>query len=372
MYQKYVKFSFVLISCFFTLVDCCFGANKKSGDSIVSIIPIPVASKANFLKSKTAPFVLVDPDYFTWGATVIKWTDGKYHAYYARWPRSKKFAAWMTDCEIAHAISDKPEGPFKTTGVVLESRNADGWDLVNAHNPSVCVADGKIHLYYISNKLKGKFPEDKSGSPFPTDEWLKKNHISVIRNTQYIGLAVGTNPEGPFIRTKKPVVEPLPGGLFKNIAVNPAVTYSNCVFTMIMKGDDPAKEKWFRMQLVGQSKKAEGPFKFEKQPVYKEAQTEDAGIWYNKETKTYNMICHVMSKPDMALFTSKDGIKWNGPTLFMKKEIPLDDGRIWKPARVERPFVLTDDNGVPIMIYVAIFDKGISGNIAIPLKAIEK
>ena len=121
------------------------------------------------------------------------------------------------------------------------------------------------------------------------------------------------------------------------------------------------------MQLVGQSTKAEGPFDFKKRPVYKEAQTEDAGIWYNKLTKNYNMVCHVMGKRDLALFTSEDGLNWKGPKLFMKKEIPLNDGKIWKPVRVERPFVLTDERGVPIMIYVGVFDKGISGNIAIPL-----
>ena len=51
----------------------------------------------------------------------------------------------------------------------------------------------------------------------------------------------------------------------------------------------------------------------------------------------------------------------------MKKSIPLDDGTDWKPPRLERPFVLTDEKGTPVMIYVAIMDKGGSRNIAIPL-----
>ena len=51
----------------------------------------------------------------------------------------------------------------------------------------------------------------------------------------------------------------------------------------------------------------------------------------------------------------------------MKKEFLLEDGTLWKPKRVERPFVLTDENGKPIMLYVAIADQGVSGNIAIPI-----
>ena len=177
------KNKLVIIVCLMAGMCHLYGENNKSGGSKMSVIPIPATVKTEFFRSQTARFVLVDPDYYIWGTTVIKWTDGKYHAYYARWRRSKGFNAWMTDCEIAHAVSDKPEGAFRTTGVVIENRNAEGWDLVNAHNPSVCVAEGKIYLYYISNKLKGKFPAEKSGSPFPSEAWLSKNHTSVIRNT---------------------------------------------------------------------------------------------------------------------------------------------------------------------------------------------
>ena len=58
---------------------------------------------------------------------VIKWADGKYHGYYARWPEELGHDAWMMHCEIAHAVADQPEGPFSYVNTVLESRNPDGW-----------------------------------------------------------------------------------------------------------------------------------------------------------------------------------------------------------------------------------------------------
>ena len=179
---------------------------------------------------------------------------------------------------------------------------------------------------------------------------------------------MANNPNGPFVRSKSPVVEP-DDILFKNIAVNPAVVYNNNKHTMIMKGDDVGKEQWFRIQLVGESTLAEGPFKFEKEPVYDKAQTEDACMWFDQELKRYFMVCHVMGKRDLALFYSDNGKDWepHERSVFMKKEFLLEDGTLWKPERVERPFVLTDDTGKPTMLYVAIADQDVSGNIAIPI-----
>ncbi len=118
---------------------------------------IPAETKTHFIKKELAAHVLVSPDHYCWGMAVIKWTDGKYHGYYARWDKKYGSAGWMTHCEIAHAVADQPQGPFKTLGVAITNRNLDGWDIVNAHNPAICIANGKIHLYYIANKLRDDF-----------------------------------------------------------------------------------------------------------------------------------------------------------------------------------------------------------------------
>ena len=333
----------------------------------ITLEPLPLAVKENYYARKLSPQLLADPGYRIWGVSVIQWTDGKYHAYYARWPEKRGFHGWLRYSEIAHAVSDHPEGPFVTTGTVIKNRHNDGWDVVNAHNPSVCVADGKIALYYISNNLSEAAKADGEAMP-PSEKWLNRNG-KLFRNSQCIGVTIADQPEGPFIRNQEPVVQP-DNRLFKSIAVNPAVHYREGRYTMIMKGDDVRREGVFRIQLVGHSAQPNGPFVFQETPIYDQYQTEDACIWYDETNQQYNSIVHVFG-PTWARLISSDGVNWREaePFTFMTKEFVMEDGSIWKPSRVERPFVLTDETGKPKILYLAIWDAAhkLNANIAVPL-----
>ena len=363
----------ILIVCIFVLLSC--QNNSSSGEvkrlenrdyNELRFDRLSTSVKDNFFNHNKSKHVLVEPDYFVWGLSVIEW-NGKYHAYYARWKRKDQFKAWMTDCEIAHAVSTTPEGPFEFVNVVLESRKSSGWDINNSHNPYIIVVNGKICLYYIANDIAQHFPNENGRIKQPDSIWLATNR-NLLRNSQRIGLAISNDPSGPFVRSEKPIVEP-DNVKFKNIAVNPSVVFHNNQFTMIMKGDDVTKDEWFRIQLVGKASNPEGPFEFSSKPVYNQAQTEDACIWYDNVHNYYYMVCHVMGKSELALFKSKNGSDWQPDErkIFMKKEFSLLNGTIWKPERVERPFVLTDETGKPIMLYVAVSDKNVTGNIAIPI-----
>jgi len=355
------------------LVLAVFPWDRACADERIVPKPLPASVVDDFANHRRGPHVLADPDFRIWGLSVIRWSDGKYHGYYGRWPKELGHDGWLTDTEIVHSVADRPEGPFVPTGVIVASRNALGWDLANAHNSYAIVADSRICLYYISNKLAGKFkPVDSN--PLPPDEWLrdKARNWKTIRNSQCIGVAIADRPEGPFVRAEKPVVEPSADQPFTNIAVNPAVLFRNGRYVMIMKGDDRARSdesRWFRIQLVGHSDRPEGPFAFQTRPVYSERQTEDAGLFYNQYERQYFMVCHVMGTRDLALFSSQDSYKWAPATqrVLMQKQFQLEDGTVWKPGRVERPFVLTE-NGQPTMLYVAVGDKDRNGNIAVPLE----
>ena len=183
-------------------------------------------------------------------------------------------------------------------------------------------------------------------------------------------MAVSENPAGPFERAKTPVATPDDCERIKNITDNPAVAYRDDQYLMIMKSDDAQRTGWYRIQVTGHSKHPEGPFQFSNEPVYSEKQTEDATVWYDKLNRHYYMVCHVMGESALALFASSDGLKWQPASqpVLMKKEFLLLNGEIWKPDRVEQPRVLTDDNGTPVMLYVAVAHKGINGNIAVRLK----
>ncbi|WP_245891580.1 glycoside hydrolase family protein [Flavobacterium faecale] len=366
-----IQKTMVLAMSFLALVSCKSSLNNKNlvqevkdykNLSFIPLSPETVASFQNNIKSKQ---VLVEPDNFVWGLSVVKW-EGKYHAYYSRWKKTYEHKGWMTHCEIAHAVSDNPAGPFEFVNVVLDAAKTSGWDVNNSHNPYAVVADGKICLYYIANDIKALLEKEKSSDP--TDNWFDENR-SEIRDSQRIGVAVANSPAGPFVRSENVVVAP-DDVKFKKIAVNPAVIYKDKKYVMIMKGDDLKHEEPFRIQLVGTSMKPNGPFEFKKKPVYAEAQTEDASMWFDQVINKYYMVCHVMGKSELALFNSKDGFDWQQDerNIFMKKEFILSDGTLWKPKRVERPFVLTNEKGQPIMIYVAVYDNNVNGNIAIPIE----
>lgn len=345
------------------------GKNKKTEKRNYNHLRFDMLStsvKDNFFNHSKNKQVLVEPGYFVWCLSVVKW-EGKYHAYYSRWKQSKQFSGWMTDCEVVHAVSATAEGPFEFVNVVLESRKSSGWDINNSHNPYAIVVNNKICLYYIANDVGQYFKNENQQNKQPDSAWLSSNR-KLLRNSQRIGVAIADHPSGPFVRSEQPAV--VPDNIhFKNIAVNPAVVFHNNQFTMIMKGDDVSKEEWFRIQLVGKASNPKGPFQFSSKPVYNKAQTEDACVWYDNVLQSFYMVCHVMGKNELALFKSNNGSDWQPDerAIFMKKEFTLSDGTIWKPERVERPFVLTDETGKPIMLYVAIADKNVTGNIAVPI-----
>jgi hypothetical protein len=337
--------------------------------SQISFEPLDPAVREAFREGRSAPHVLTDfaEGYRTWCNSVIRWTDGSYHAYYARWPVATGHNGWLTHCEIAHGVSDKPEGPFVYQRTVIASRNPGDWDVMNAHNPCAIVAEGKVCLYYITNRLADIADPETGDLPRGTP-WM------VMRNSQVTTVAIADDPNGAFTRAREPVV--VPHGGFRNIAVNPAVVYRDGRYLMIIKGDDANREtrypKVHRSQFVGVSTRPEGPFTFQETPVYDRRTTEDATIWYEEATGLYNVVVHVGWKDILIRLVSRDGLSWEpaDPVVFMRKEFAMSDGSIWKPYRVERPFMLLDERGRPEMLYVAIMEErgGKEANIALRVR----
>jgi hypothetical protein len=71
----------------------------------------------------------------------------------------------------------------------------------------------------------------------------------------------------------------------------------------------------------------------------------------------------------IGMMTSPDGLNWERARQYQltAKAIPFDDGTVWQPDRMERPFVLTDEQGTPVMLHVACRKGDMSANIALPL-----
>jgi hypothetical protein len=337
----------------------------EPAESAVTPQALPANLPEHFEHQRSAAHIIADEEYFVWGLTAMRWSDGKIHAYYSRWPKRIGFRGWQTHSEIVHAVADSPAGPFQTTGVVLSSRNPEGWDSINAHNPSVCVADGRIYLFYVGNRI-GDYYKAKPGQPLPSDEWLFR-HRRELHLSQRITVAVAEQPEGPFVRSPEPVLKPT--GRFKDVAVNPAVVQHGDKFLMIAKGDDVRHEKPFRIQCAAIADRPDGLYRQVAQPAFDDFQTEDACIWHDRRLQVYRCVVHELFKDRLVELRSRDGRTWErgDPFTFTYKRFPLADGTEWKPDRAERPFVLADADGRPEWLYVAVKKGNASANLAIPL-----
>lgn len=153
---------------------------------------------SEFNKENIISFV----DHNNWGTNIVKGRDGKYHAIYSRWLKSRGHLAWVTHSEVAHAVSENLTGPYKFKDMVLPPRGEGYWDGDVTHNPHLMVYNGKYYLYYMGNRGNGYWANTADDvMPKPTDkEWWTN------RNNQQIGVAVADDINGPWQRFDKPLI----------------------------------------------------------------------------------------------------------------------------------------------------------------------
>ena len=85
--------------------------------------------------------------YWSWGSSVVKGEDGKYHMFVSRFPKSLPFhPGWMIASEIVHAVSDIPEVPYQFSDIALLAHGAQYWDGRSTPNPRKMRHNGKNYL----------------------------------------------------------------------------------------------------------------------------------------------------------------------------------------------------------------------------------
>ena len=75
--------------------------------------PVDPSVRENFFQRERGAHVLVDKENHVWGTSVIRWTDGKYDAFFAQWPDRTNHAGWLTHCSVMHGVAEQPQGPLK-------------------------------------------------------------------------------------------------------------------------------------------------------------------------------------------------------------------------------------------------------------------
>ena len=85
----------------------------------------------------------------TWGGSVIKGTDEKYHMFAAYMEKGCGLTSWTKNSKIVHAVSDTATGKFDIVDTTIPA-----W----SHNPSTALApDGTILLYHIGTGTGSTF-----------------------------------------------------------------------------------------------------------------------------------------------------------------------------------------------------------------------
>ena len=341
------------LALFQSLVIACTTLPK--GDDLVLSDKIPVLSEEQILKT---------PGYYNWGASICKDEDGLYHLFYSRWKKELSFYGWLTNSEIAHATSKHPAGPWEYKQTELQGRGKGHWDAITAHNPKIKYFDGKYYLYYISTNLGDK---DFSQAELVETAQTGYSHPNwkILRPNQRTGVAVSNSVYGPWKRVDQPLIEP--SGPITTLTVNPAIAQGkDGKYYLVVKGDKPNETNFVRNQAIAISSSPTGPFRMQEKPVIDYMDTEDMSIWYDEARERFYGVFHAHTF--IGLITSPDGLNWEKAHdhTITTKNIRMKDGTVWKPGRLERPFVYTE-NGKPTVLSLAARDGDNSYTVCIPL-----
>lgn len=317
----------------------------------------------------TAKFIN-DTSYIWCGTLVKSHLDQKYHLYYSRWPREYGMAAWVTKSEVAHAISDSPFGPYKFKDIALPVRGAKYWDGMVTHNPTVHFYNGKYYLYYTGNYGDGKI----TGSQL---NWTHRNH-------QRIGVAVASNPNGPWKRFDKPIIDVSADTTAADaqMMANPSVTkMPDGRYLMVYKAVARKRPQPFGgpvVHLTAIADKPEGPFVKQYKPIFTaenvDFPAEDPFVWY--QDNCYYAIVKDMKGSftnagrSLVLFYSLDGLDWKlaKHPLVSALNIKWADGTTKKLEALERPQLFFENGKIVALLCAVNETLGHSYNVQIPLK----
>ena len=303
--------------------------------------------------------------YYNWGSSIIKGQDGKYHLFYSRWKKEYTFSGWLTFSEIAHAISDKPAGPWEYLETALTGRGKGHWDAITAHNPKIKYFEGKYYLYYISTHM-GEQDYTEQDLIATHGKSLQDTNRRRLRENQRTGVAVANSIHGPWERMDQPLLEPT--GPITTLTVNPAIDRGkDGKYYLVVKGDKPNETRFIRNQAIAISDNPMGLFELQNKAVIDDLDTEDMSIWYDRDRQRFYGVFHAHQY--IGLITSEDGLNWEKATeyLLKNKKITHENGTVIMPDRMERPFIFVE-NGLPQVLSLAVKKGDESYTVFLPIR----
>lgn len=292
--------------------------------------------------------ILESEGWYVWCVAPIYGQDGKVHVFYSRWKASKGMGGWLRGSEIAHAVADKPEGPYRYVETVLAPRPGY-WDATTCHNPHIHYLDGRYYLFYMGNS-NGK------------------------TNTKRIGVATAPSVYGPWTRYNHPLLEPgVPGSWDDHCTTNPAFVRTadgRCLLYYKSWNDaaykgDTGSIRGNRQYGLAVADNPLGPYvKVKENPLInysvfgQNRQVEDAFIWVEnhrfhllmRDMGFFNHTVGLYSTSDDGLTWTLPGKAWKGLDEYVKE--PQPPAYLKRYGRLERPQLLMKD-GHPAYLFTA-------------------
>lgn len=293
---------------------------------------------------------------WTWGGSVIRGEDGRYHMFAMHLVRHCGIQCYQTNGEVLHATAARPEGPFEVEGVAIAPRPGQ-WDADTLSEPAVYRApDGTYLLFHMG--LNDTRPE-------PFDCMTHDTACRGIGGVRKIGVAFSKSLDGPWERLPAPLLGPNPDGGLLNCdhhdVSNPVVAFTpNGSVIMAFKGEGSVKGSGCTSGVIGfataphwrgpytrpfSTVEGSGPQKLGARAC------EDPYIWYDKLAQVYRMLTHACLQPGMGgHLWSVDGLTWreaftDNNTWAYGAVVQLANGSTQTFARRERPQVLLDAAG---------------------------
>ncbi|MGQ1787974.1 glycoside hydrolase family protein [Saccharicrinis sp. GN24d3] len=288
-----------------------------------------------------AGIAVEEPGYHVWGASPVIGPNGKTHLFVSRWPVEEGFGAWITHCEIARYVSDRPEGPFVFKEVVIRGTETDTWDRKSPHNPNVHRVNNQYVLLYIANS--GGSRNKKVAS-------------------QRIGMMIANSPEGPWKKAGDHglILEPPTDSLIWShgsvVGVNNPALFAHpdgryfLYYKAMKKGD-------VRRMGVAIADKLEGPYVFHKEYLTGNDTEIEDGYAFFEDGK----VCFLTTNNHQGegyLWKSEDGLHFDIPVLGFDRiehyvgSESVKNATILRGKKFERPQILMMD-GKPRYLYVA-------------------
>lgn len=294
-----------------------------------------------------------------WGSSVIKGEDGKYHIFSDMWAKDLGFGAWVTSTEIAHGVSDTPEGPYVYSDMALTRRDPKYFDGCSVMNPRVIRYGDWYYMYYVGTTYD--FPVPEAGVKWE-DDWFERAWMN-----KRIGVAKSKSLYGPWERMDHPVLEPRPGKWDATITSNPSPVVNSETGKILLIYKSSSKNSQPPLLLgAAEADSPQGEYhRLSDEPIFRfdtEANlandVEDPFVWWadgHYELIMKDRFGHICGEDGGGIHaTSPDGVHWtlSNPVKAYSRTIKWSDGTETHQANFERPFILIED-GKPAYLFAA-------------------